>query len=88
MQETNLSIDRIVLKGFALRSDRAGLFGSLLEQELQRRLSQDRLPEGLVGKEISRLDVPPIQLAQAYDDEGLARSLAESIARGLLEKYR
>jgi hypothetical protein len=88
MQNINLTIDHIALKGDLGRRDRAEHIGRLLEQELHRRLSLGGLPEGLASGEIARLDVSPIQLPQAYGDEHLARALAESIVLGLQENYR
>ncbi len=88
MQNVNLTIDRVVLDGPLMRPDRTEHIRYLLERELHRQLLRGGPLEGLASGEIPRLDVPPVQPAQMYDDEQMARGLAQSIARGLQKEYR
>jgi hypothetical protein len=80
----SIEIDRIVLSGIELKQDRAERIRTMVEIELQRMLEREGLSESLVGKEVSRLEMPEIYLTKPYDEEEIASCLAMSIYRALI----
>jgi hypothetical protein len=80
----SIEIDRIVLSGIELKQDRAERIRTMVEIELQRMLEREGLSESLVGKEVSRLEMPEIYLTKPYDEEEIVSCLAMSIYRALI----
>ena len=80
----SIEIDRIVLSGIELKQDRAERIRTIVEIELQRMLEREGLSESLVGKEVSRLEMPEIYLTKPYDEEEIVSCLAMSIYRALI----
>jgi hypothetical protein len=78
-----VEIERIRLTGLEVTPERAGRIRAMAEVELQRLLRQERLPEGLSGGEVSRLDAPTMHVDGSHSDSQLASGLARSIARTL-----
>ena len=80
----SIEINRIVLSGIELKQDRAERIRTMVEIELQRMLEREGLSESLVGKEVSRLEMPEIYLTKPYDEEEIVSCLAMSIYRALI----
>ena len=80
----SIEINRIVLSGIELKQDRAERIRTIVEIELQRMLEREGLSESLVGKEVSRLEMPEIYLTKPYDEEEIVSCLAMSIYRALI----
>jgi hypothetical protein len=83
-----LDIDRIVLRGQNVTPDRVDRIRALLEMELQRQL-EGGLFDDLDGGEMSRIEVPPMHLADLPQSDGrLVSEVAESIASALRNRGR
>jgi hypothetical protein len=78
-----VEIDRIRLIGLEVTPEGAEHIREMVEVKLQRLLERERLPEGLSGGEVSRLDAPTIHVDRLHSDNHLANGLARSIAQTL-----
>lgn len=83
-----IEIDRIILEGLDLDPTRAETIRSMLELELQDIIARDwqgeRMRHGIsMTKDLDRLDAGELNLAEAHNDNLIARNLAVSIADAL-----
>lgn len=79
----NVHIDRIVLRDIDIDPDRAEILRSSLASELGRIITQEGLPEGMTGREISRISAPSLDAPGSGSERQIAGSLARSIHRSI-----
>lgn len=79
----NVHIDRIVLRDMDIDPDRAEILRSSLASELVRIITQEGLPEGVAGREISRISAPSLVMPGSGSETQMAGSLARSIHRSI-----
>ena len=78
-----LNIDRIVLDGFDMTQSRAESIKSFLQTELQQRLTQGSLRDGLSSGDRSHITFQRLPIKESYSDNHIATSLAENIIEAL-----
>lgn len=78
-----LNIDRIVLDGFNMTQSRAEHIKSLMQTELQQRLTQGSLRDGLFSGDRSHIASQRLPIDESYSDNRIATSLAENIIGAL-----
>jgi len=78
-----LNIDRIVLDGFNMTQSRAESIKSFLQINLQQRLTQRSLRDGLSSRDRSHMTSQRLPINESYSDNHIATSLAENIIGAL-----
>lgn len=79
MNAITLNIDRIILKGLDVNSDRARLLKPMIEQELQKMFINEGISDHLTNTEIPSIQGGVINIQNMHSDRLLARNIARRI---------
>ena len=83
-----VNIDRIVLTGLDVTSDRAERIRTQVEADLLHHLQRGGLPQSLTGGRANRLQAPEIQLTEPHSDSSVAGAVAGSISHAIRDGSR